>query len=907
MTERRVLIEDELPLTKINVESARDKSLRHGHVSTMHLWWAPRPLPMSRAIVFASLVSSPEDESDRKQLLDDLANAMPFERSLASQPLDRLRQRIRDEWPDGKPKVLDCFAGRGIIPMEALRLGCDSYSVDLNPVAHLIQRAIIEYPERWNTILPDGRFALVADFLTWSTRMREIAEHRLTPRFPSDGTDKPAIYFWARTMSCSEPSCRRRIPLIKSRKLADSARRTVRVDYVIEPDRIDLKVEHGKPDDGTDWDTGTVRASSVTCPACATTHSASEVRKYAKHDGFDSILYAIMSTSSSDGEKRTFRSPTEDEIHAAFVDQDILDALPECPDGTSSIPDEVMVKSQYRRFGNLVYGIDTWRGLFTNRQQLVLAVLCQAVREVHVEMVEQGMEIQRATAIATYLAFVVDKIADYDSSFCTWVPSGEFIRDTFPQQAIRMAWDFTEVNPFASASGSFDGAVRWIELALQHCCAISDVPATVVRGNAQALDFPDGYFDAVITDPPYYDSFQYGDLSDFFYVWMKRSIGFLYPDLFSTPLTPKQAEVVETRADKKSSEYVSHDEFESRLQRAIGELARVVRDEGIVTIVFAHTDVDAWEQLLRALRSAGLVVTTSWPMRSERSSRPTAQVSAVLSSSVALVCRKHPAVGDGYYDDVVRELEQRIDERLAVFDEMQLQGADYFVSAIGPAFEVFAKYGRVVRLSGEVVGVDELMVLARQAVAKHAAQRLLGGESLSALDDRALMYLTWRWAYDGEAIPADEAYKLGRAFDLEFSDLSGVGGMIRKDGDKFTLLGPDERGPVAIEPGASLVDVLHAACQLHDTGRRDELASLLAASGASNEPGFWALASAIAEALPDSERERTMLLGLTGNREVIELAASKAEPIPDVPSLFSPRTPSLFGDEDPTLFDGSPS
>ncbi len=883
---KRTLIEDEIPLAEINKESARDKSLRHGHVSTMHLWWAPRPLPMSRAVVFASLVGAPQGDDERRGLLGMVGAAMPFEKSLQSRPLDDLRAKLRSEWPDRPPKVLDCFAGRGIIPLEAMRIGCDVTAVDLNPVAHLIERAILEYPQRWNDRRPDGGFRLVADFLRWAARVRDVASEKLAPHFPQSGSAKPAVYFWARTMPCSEPSCRRIIPLVKSRRLVDSTRRTVRIDYDVKRDRIEMVLADGEPNDGTDWTVGTVRASAVTCPGCGNTQAAREVREYAKKVGFGKHLYAVMTTSDS-GRGRDYRNPTASERKAAESAADALELLPETPDGTSALPDEVISKAQFRILRSLVYGIDTWRGLFTDRQLLVLGTLAATVRRVHDEMLAEGEDPERARALCTYLAFVVDKIADYNSSFCSWHAGREIIRNTFPQQAIRMAWDFTEVNPFSDASGGFDGAVRWIELALQHLCAVNGGPVAVVRGNAQALDFPDGHFDAVVTDPPYYDSFQYGDLSDFFYVWLKRSVGHLYPELFVTPLTPKKAEVVETRADRKSAEYVSHEEFEHRLGAAIGEVARVVKDDGIVAIVFAHTDVEAWERLLRALRGAGLVVTTSWPMRSEMPNRPTAQISAVLSSSVVLVCRKEPSAGVGYYDDVVAELEQRVEERLAVFEDMQLIGADYFVSAVGPAFEVFARYERVTRLSGEEVGVDEMMVLARQAVARHAARRLLGGESLSALDDRALLYLTWRWAYDGEAIPADEAYKLGRAFDVDMADLTRADGLVDKSktGDTFKLLGPQDRRNVKVTPGASLVDVLHAACQMHDGGRRKELAELLGSTGAGTEPGFWALGSAIAQALPDGDRERTMLLGLTANRENLEAAAENARPV-ETQTLF---------------------
>lgn len=867
---KRSLIEEELPLAAVNRESAREKSLRHGHISTLHLWWARRPLSMSRAVVFATLMPDPDDDEERDRLLGIIAGASAFERSDAGGAA--LRAELAKAWPDERPKVLDCFAGGGAIPLEAIRLGCDVHAVDINPVAHLVQLATLDYPMRFGEKDPRGRYQLVEDVKHWSAWVGERAEGELAAYFPRPGKGRPAIYFWCRTMPCPDASCGREIPLMTSRKLADSARRTYRVDLSVVGDTIAIDVAPGPPTDGTDWTAGTMKASSVTCPACGATAPAKDVRTYARREGFGARLYAVMDVQ--DGE-RSYRAPTTDEIEAAASTAVAVLALAESDDGVSPVPDEAMVLSQYRRYVNITYGVKTWRGLFNNRQLLVLGVLARLVREAHAAMLSQGMDSSRARAVATYLAFAVDKIADYNSSFCTWAPRGEFLRDTFPQQSIRMAWDFTEVDPFAGVSGSWDGSVAWITRALDHLCGVEQPPAVVQRGNAQALEFPDGHFDAVIVDPPYYDAFQYGDLSDFFYVWLKRSVGHLYPDLFVTPLTPKQAEIIENRADKKSAEYISHDEFEARLERALAELARVVKPDGHVAMVFAHTDVEAWERLLRALRSAGLVVTTSWPMRSERGSRPTAQISAVLGSSVVLVCRKHAGSGEGFYDDVVRELEARIVERLATFEEMQLIGADYFVSAIGPAFEVFARYSRVVRLSGEEVGVDELMVLARQAVARHAIRRLLGGENLAALDGRSLLYLTWRWAYDGETIPADEAYKLGRAFDIDLTDLARPGDLIAKAGDSFRLLAPHERMDSKLSTSPSLIDVMHLAARFHDAGRRNELAELLGATGMGAEPRFWATATAIAESLPDGNRERTMLLGLTGNKDQLAQAAAK--------------------------------
>lgn len=863
MTDRR-LIEEEIPLEVINTASAREKSLRHGHISTMHLWWARRPLSMSRAVVFASLMPDPADERQRREINNRLAYAAEFESSNNPSRINPLREFLRSAYPDGPPRVLDCFAGGGAIPLEALRLGFETVALDLNPVATLILRGVLEYPERFGP-------SLANDFVTWAGWIRAQVEPDLVDAFPAGPDSQPSVYFWCRTMRCPNPACGAAIPLVSSRWLARSARRKVWFNLVPTDSAIEIKLaQDGSP--VGDPNEGTMRASSALCPRCGISIPATEVRAYGKKVGLGSRLYAVLEIH--DG-ARIYREPTELENRGAeSLADDLLGTLADLPDGTTPVPDEAITPSQFRILRSLVYGINTFAGMFNSRQLYVLGRLAKAVRQAHTEMLSQGMDEQRAKAIATYLGLCVDRIADYNSSFCGWHVTGEFIRNTFPRQAIGMAWDYTEIHPFGASSGNWTGAVRWIDLAIRHCAATSSLPAEVVRGNAQALPFEDASFDAVVVDPPYYDAIQYGDLSDFFYVWLKRSVGHLYPELFPTPLTPKQQEVIENRADKQSPEYISHDEFEERLQRALNEMARVLKPDGIMSLVFAHTDVEAWERLLRALRAAGLVVSTSWPMRSELANRPAANISAVLVSSVVLVCRRAEGHGEGFYDDVVRELEARIASRLDRFERMGLVGADYFASAVGPAFEVFAQYSKVVRLSGEEVDVSDLMVLARRTVARHAMRRLLGDESIQTLDGTSLLYLTWRWAYGTTALPADEAYKMERAFDVDLSDLAGTHGLVDKSGSNFKLRGPDERkGMKLAEGNPEVIDVLHRACQLWDAGRRKELEALLADTGMVNEASFWALARALAEVLPEGDRERTMLLGLTGNQDALAQAA----------------------------------
>lgn len=869
----RRLIEEELPLEAVNAASAREKSLRHGNISTMHLWWARRPLAMSRAVVLGTLLPDPGDELIRKEILGLIGAASEFEAASDAGRLNPLRKLLQKAYPNGPPAVLDCFAGGGSIPLEALRLGCDTTALELNPVAHLIEKACLEYPQLYGQQLGLADNQLAEDFLVWAEWIRTEVMADLAAVFPTGREGKkPAVYFWCRTMRCPDPGCGREMPLVSSRWLANSSRRKAWIEFHTIGKGISITVHtHGTPTG--DPSVGTIKASSATCPSCGVSAKASEVREYGKKSGFSAQLYAVLDIDHSN---RTYRVPTQAEIDGAFTKAEAsIRRLPELSDGTSAIPDEEMVKSQYRRFGNLVYGVETFAGLFNTRQLYVLGRLAQGVRDAHAAMVAKGLDPEYARALATYLAFIVDRIADYDCSFTTWVPTGEFHSHVFKRQAIAMVWDYVEIDPFENVSGDYAGAVRWIELAIRNAALSSSTAATVTRGNAQRLPFDSGTFDAVVVDPPYYDAIQYGDLSDFFFVWLKRSVGELFPDLFSTPLTPKKQEIIESRADRKSAEYISHEEFEQRLQRALGEMNRVLRPDGMLTLVFAHTAVEAWERLLRGLRIAGLVVTTSWPMRSEREARSTAQISAVLGSSVVLVCRKAYSQGDGFYDDVVRELENRIAERLDRFDQMGLVGADYFASAVGPAVEVFAKYARVVRLSGEEVDVAELMTLARQVVARRAMGRLLGDESVSSLDPVSLMYLTWRWAYDGESIPADEAYKLQRALDVELSTLVGHDGLAEKVGSDFALRGPEERKGLKIGSSPLMIDVLHAACNLWDSGRRRELEQLLGDTGMGTSTAFWSFARALGEVLPEGNRERTMLLGLTGNQEALATAAAK--------------------------------
>lgn len=430
----------------------------------------------------------------------------------------------------------------------------------------------------------------------------------------------------------------------------------------------------------------------------------------------------------------------------------------------------------------------------------------------------------------------------------------------------------------------------------------------VQQGSATRLPYPDNHFDAVITDPPYYDSVPYADLSDFFYVWLKRTIGHLYPELFATPLTPKSDEMV-AHASRMGGMAAAKRQFEAMLVQAFCEIHRVLKPDGIAVIVFAHKTTEAWETVLNALLQAGLYPTASWPIHTEMKARLRAQESAALASSIYLVCRKRVSAAVGYWSEVRPQVKERIERRLSQFWDAGIRGADLFMSAIGPAMEAFGQYARVERASGDPVSAAELLELVQQTVSEYALKRILHEDAHAGeLDPLSRFYLLYRWSYGRAEASFDEARKLAAGVGLELTEAWGPGRVIEQHKDKVRVLGPQERNwglgirgsglgirnqgkrgrrsnpaqaTLGLDPETlpdlfdqipnpqspipnpqSLIDVLQLACVLWESGQHGWLAQLLKGKGYGERPAFWLLAQAIAETLPAGDKEKQLLQGL---------------------------------------------
>lgn len=893
MREGRRLIEADFPIESVSHESVREKSIRHGHISTLHIWWARRPLAASRATALAALLPDPDNAAERQKLLKLVADIAPWEvvKDGDSPLIERARALIRQAYGGRAPKVLDCFAGGGNISLEALRLGCEAYALDYNPVAVLLLKCVLEYPQRFGRPEPRREWTpqgltvertvspLVEAVERWGHWVLEEARKELAAFYPPDPDGAiPVGYLWARTLPCQNPACGAEIPLLRQTWLAKKDQRSIALRLVPDQARRQVRFEIVEGN-AIDFDpaVGTVNGARVRCPLCRGTIDAETTRRLFREGKAGERMIAVVLQQPGQVGKR-YRLATVEDVATFEAARAALEQKHHAlwaAWGIDPVPDEPLPPPGTLGFRVQLYGLTRWGDLFNARQRLALITFAEKVRQAHRQMVSEGVEREFATAVLAYLGIMVNRLADKNSALVPYNVSAEKIEHVFGRQALPMVWDFVELNPFAEVGWS--NMREWVVTSLKHLSEIKseqyDCPVT--QGTATALPWPDATFDVILTDPPYYDNVPYSDLSDFFYVWLKRTVGGPYPELFATPLTPKSQEMVADASRAGGMEQAKR-RFEAMLTQAFREIHRVLKPEGIAIIVFAHQSTDAWETVIQALLEAGLYLTASWPIHTEKAGRLRAQESAALASSIYMVCRKRTTNAVGAYAQVRREVEERVRERLHHFWNEGIRGADFFMSAIGPAVEAFGRYARVERLSGEQVTVPELLQQVREVVARFALERILhDGAQAGGVDAPTRFYLLYRWTYNHARVPFDEARKLAQAVGVELASLWGPRGLVVHDKEYVRVPAPHERFSDGRTPEpsrlGSMIDVLHAACTLWSQNAQQTLEELLSTTYGSTEV-FWQVAQAIAEVLPENDKERQVLQGLLYRRRVHQQA-----------------------------------
>jgi adenine-specific DNA methylase len=886
---KKSFIEVDFPIKGVSEESVREKSIRHGHISTLHIWWARRPLASSRASIYAALTPEPKDEGERIKKSQFIHNLSKWENSLNKDLIDKARKEILEANGGVPPKVLDPFAGGGAIPLEALRLGCETYASDLNPVAVLIEKATLEFPQKYGfpKKIKTGDLSiekevnpLVEDVKKWGNWVLEEAKKEIAKFYPSDPDGViPVGYLWAKTVKCKTPKCEVEIPLVRQTWLAKKDNKKIAYKVMPKNNRIEYEIREGKKID-FDPEIGTISRAKVICPCCDSGLSDKEIRKLFLDGKTGQKMIAIV-LHDPKRQGKTYRLSTtkdveiftEAEKYLKKKNQELLSKW-----GFSPVPSEPMPPKETLGFRVQRYGMLEWGDLFNPRQKLALITFVEKVRQAHEKMLLEGLKKDYANVVTSYLALALDRIAIYQTTLGYWHNTRELVNPGMGRQAIAMTWDYAEANIFGG-NADWDSAMYWIIRVINHCSQSSSISSDVKQFSATSLPYPSNYLDAVITDPPYYDNVPYSYLSDFFYVWLKRTIGDIYPDLFATPLSPKSEEIV----------VYSHEEggfesgkkfFEEMIAKAFKEIYRILKPEGITCIVFAHKSTEAWETIINALLNSGLYLTASWPIHTEMKARLRASESAALASSIYMVCRKRTENKTAYFNEIKSQIEQRIKEKLDQFWNEGIGGSDFFISAIGPAMEVFGKYQSVEKLSGEKVSAKELLEYVRKVVSEYALSKILKSPQLGGIDEETRFYLLWRWAYNSAKVHFDDARKLAQAVGMEITEHWG-NGFIQKDKEFISVLGAKERGAKFLEKGKfeNMIDALHGCLLYWEQNNKKAISGVLEETGNLNNNAFWQVAQAISEVLPEGDKEKQMLQGfLYGKESLIKEGVKAGKP-----------------------------
>ena len=584
------------------------------------------------------------------------------------------------------------------------------------------------------------------------------------------------------------------------------------------------------------------------------------------------MVAVVLHKAGQSGKK--YRIPTEKDVRIFKEAQECFKEKREklmMEWGMDPVPDEPTPEGKgrgaERAFSVRNYGLNTWGDLFNSRQKLTLITFVKKVREALRKMLDEGYNEGYAKAVGSYLALGVDRLVDFGSSLCVLNPTGgRGVVHTFGRQALPIVWDYAESNPFLEQGAGWPTSCEKNEKWIDHASQLSESFIKIDQSSATNLPYPNNFFDAVFTDPPYYDNVPYSYLSDFFYVWLKRTVGSLYPDLFSTPLTPKKNEIVAY-----SNSPGGFDEgkkfFENMLKKSFQEIYRVLKPDGIATIVYAHKSTEGWETLINSLLASGLIMTGAWPLHTEKQGRLRSQESAALASSIYIVARKIKRQPTGFYNEVREDLKEYLNKKLDRLWEEGIGGADFFISAIGSAIEVFGKYEKVMDYEGNIVRADRLLEDVGKIATDYAVRQILHNGFAGEISDLTRFYVLFRWNYGGVRVHFDEARKLAQSCSIDLANEWSRPGFIKKEKEFIRVLGPQDRKFEDIKSSSEMIDILHRVLLLWEKSKRDEMVNLLQESGYGKSEAFYRVGQAVSETLTIESKEKKLLDGFLAGRE----------------------------------------
>ncbi len=821
-----------------------------------------------------------DKEPAPKELLDD-RSLVKWETSDPKNPQGKevlriARELIRTAYNGATPTVLDSFAGGGSIPLEAGRLGCQAIANDYNPVAYLILRATCEFPQKYGkpgkrkvsvnefgkkreieTEVPN---ILVHDFEHWANWILARAKEKIGHLYPSGKDGKPVVgYLWARTAPCSNTTCKAEIPLMRNLLICN--KNDKKVALTIEPNRTTKNIIFGiakgreiKRTEGTKRERG-----PVICPLCEQATSEADLRMAGQNGLMKDRMTAVIIESNKGKDYR----PVERVDFEAFTKSESFSV---------ESPKEPIEEGQWN-IKTWLYGMKTWGSLFNQRQLVAMQTFVILMHNAMEEMKEVIHDEEYRRAVGIYLGLWISRVSSFTSSSCIWATTSEIIKNPFGRQALPMNWDYPEVNPLSDSSGSASTQIAYISDVLQHEKSPETLLTPLITfGNADKLGASTSKSSVVVTDPPYFDAIAYADLSDFFYVWLKRTLLNIMPHVFVTPLTPKSDEATALKHRHEGDGDKAEKHFRKKLSAAFKEAHRLLQTDGIVAIMFAHQSTKAWSALIHSIFDAGLTVDATWPMDTELTSALKAKMSA-LSSSITVICRRRNVGSAASFKDVRREIEKVVHDSVKRFWSYGFRGADLIVACYGPAVGVFGKYERVEKADGTSVEIPELLEFARKA-ARDAIAGEFKGDNLSTL------YYVWANLYGSAEQAWDDArmvVQIGGDAD-DAMQIARSHGIFVVDGSKCRLALLADRANkkgLGADPNPPLIDALHHALLLWKEERRSDLVAYLSERGLPDEDPFWKLAQALFEVLPHETEDWKLVHALLGERETLRTEAKR--------------------------------
>ena len=866
----RRLIREFLPLQLISKESTTEKNIHHNHISSIHLWFARRPLTASRATAYAALIDP--TKVDKRQANKTLEELSYYKNGENVSLIEKARRHILRSNNMVPPKVLDPFGGGGAIPLECMRLGCETYSNDYNPVAYMIQKCTLEYPLKYGSVplgtnVKDSK--LIRDIQKWAKWIEDEAYNELKEFYPKTKNGVPSEYIWARTIPCMNPKCGAIIPVLTSYLL--EKKNNISMYPVVKGKKITFRLVGGKYGDvPPDHDTGgNSTGNYVTCQCCHNTIKPKDANRLLQQNLNEQMIVVVERPSKG---KKTFATPTTNdiktygtcneklmEVRRVFIEKHGIDPIPtepiEMPNGQ-----EYSINGMYWTFNRMsLIGYTKYNHLYNDRQQLALVTLLHKIREVYDKICYEDKEY--AKCIISYLCFAIDKLIARFSRMSLWRPTGCYTDHNLSGSTIKKVVWYSELNPFDRAG--IHSKTKTVCGSVTQAIKVNSQPIKkITQLSATKLEYPNNYFDAVFTDPPYYDFVPYADFSDYFYVWLKRGLGHVFPDVFKTRLAPKRQELIANSSltvgnngiSKKELNLKNKQHYEDSMAEAISEMYRVMKPDGIITLVYTHSSLDGWETLIKAIKRSGFVITAAWPLSTETTSRMSAQGTASIQSSIYMVGRKWKRENVGFYTDVKNDMFANLKIKLKEFSDT-LNKTDYFIAAIGFALEWFTKYEKVLEDSGKEVTICRMLEDIRQFTINYKMEELVGSNMPESGLTR--LYVMYRWLYGNNSAPYDEARKIFQGCGVTIEE--HYNGIIKKQRDKIKLLNPFERGDVDSIPEDDLINVLHKTLLYREVDKTAECNNMLARHGYSKNTVFYDIAAAIVR-VQDSETKETRRL-----------------------------------------------